>query len=121
MAEILQELTGITQDTPPTDEELAKVKDSGTLTLPGRWETAGAVAGSVAEMVRFGLPSDYWRTYAGAVRRLSLEDVSAAAREVVRPGSLVWVIVGDRQQIEAPIRALGLAEIQLLDADGNRL
>ena len=121
MAEILQELTGITQDTPPTDEELAKVKDSGTLRLPGRWETAGAVAGSVAEMVRFGLPSDYWRTYAGAVRQLSLEDVSAAARGVLRPGSLVWVIVGDRQQIEAPIQALGFGKIQLLDADSNRL
>jgi len=121
MAEILLELTGITQDTPPTAEELAKVKDSGTLTLPGRWETGGAVAGSVAQMVRFGLPSDYWQTYAEAVRGLSVADVSAAARDVVLPGRLVWVIVGDRTQIEAPIRALGFGEVQLLDAEGNHL
>jgi zinc protease len=72
-------------------------------------------------MVRFGLPSDYWQTYAEAVRGLSVADVSAAARDVVLPGRLVWVIVGDRTQIEAPIRALGFGEVQLLDAEGNHL
>lgn len=121
MAEIHGELTGITGDMPPTEAELAKVKDSGTLTLPGRWETAGSVAGSIAQMVRFGLPDDYWATYPDAVRGLTLADVTETARDVVRPGQLVWVVVGDRATIEEPIRALGYGDIQLLDADGNRL
>jgi zinc protease len=121
MAEIHRELTEFTHDRPPTDEELAKVKDSGTLRLPGRWETAAAVAGSMTEMVRFGLPSDYWQTYANSVRALSLQQVSDVAAHVILPERLVWVVVGDREQIEAPMQALGFGAIQMLDADGNRL
>jgi len=37
----------------------------------------------------------------------------------IRPDSLVWVVVGDRSKIEAPIRQLGLGEVKFLDADGN--
>ena len=34
---------------------------------------------------------------------------------------MTWVIVGDLAKIEQPIRALSLGEVQVLDADGNRL
>ena len=35
-------------------DELETAKDDLTLTLPGQWETADAVRGSIGEMVRFG-------------------------------------------------------------------
>jgi hypothetical protein len=35
-------------------------------------------------MVQFGLPDDYYDTYAGKVRALKTSDVNAAAKEVVR-------------------------------------
>jgi zinc protease len=50
-----------------------------TLSLPGGWDTAGDVAGSLSPLVRFGLEDDYWNTYADNIRRLSLDDVSKAA------------------------------------------
>ena len=90
-----------------------------TLTLPGRWETANAVANDIADMVRFGLPEDYWSTFPGEVRGLSVSEVSTVASEVVRPSNVVWVIVGDRAKIETGVAELGLAGIQHLDADGN--
>ena len=43
----------------------------------------------------------------------------AAANEVVRPDHLTWVIVGDLKKIEAPVRALNLGKVQVLDADGK--
>ncbi|MBZ0115080.1 MAG: insulinase family protein, partial [Thermoanaerobaculia bacterium] len=45
MAEILSEIRGIRSGgtRPATAEELAKIKDQKTLTLPGRWETNNAV------------------------------------------------------------------------------
>ncbi|NNF51308.1 MAG: insulinase family protein, partial [Gammaproteobacteria bacterium] len=83
IAEINKEISGIRSDAmPPTEEELAKIKDKKTLTLPGRWETNDAVRGDILEMQRFGLPDDYWATYAGTVRALTLADVSAQAERV---------------------------------------
>jgi len=38
-----------------------------------------------------------------------------------RTGSvaLTWIIVGDLTKIEAPVRALGLGELKVVDADGR--
>jgi len=121
MAEIYREVTEIRGERPPAPDEVARAKDTSTLTLAGRWETANAVADSLAEMVRFGLPDDYWNSYPDQVRALSEAQVADAAHEVVQPGSLVWVVVGDRAKIEEGIRALGYGDIILMDADGNVL
>jgi hypothetical protein len=32
---------------------------------------------------------------------------------------LTWVIVGDLSKIEKPVRALGLGEVHVMDADGK--
>jgi zinc protease len=39
----------------------------------------------------------------------------------VHPNALTWVIVGDLSQIESKIRALNLGEVQVLDANGERV
>ncbi len=121
MAEIDREIRGIRSggSRPATADELAKVTDQNTLTLPGRWETNGAVMASLIEMTRFDLPDDYWDTFADAVRGVDLSDVSAQADRVLQPDNLVWIVVGDRERIEEKIRGLGLGEIRFLDADGN--
>jgi len=119
MVEMDKELRGILGPRPITGEELATAQKNQTLSLPGQWETIGAVSGSLSEMVTFGLPDDYFATYPGKVRALTVNDLTKAAQKVVHPGQLVWVVVGDRAKIESSIRELGWGEIQLLDADGN--
>ena len=44
---------------------------------------------------------------------------SSAAEDVIRPDNMVWVVVGDRDEIESNIEALGYGDIVLMDADGN--
>jgi zinc protease len=119
MKEVLNELQGIVGAKPATMDELQKVQNSMTLELPGSWETNGAVAGSIGDMVRYGLPDDYYATYPGKVRALGLQDLGDAAKTVVHPGNLTWVVVGDRAKIEAGIRELNFGEIRFLDSDGN--
>jgi zinc protease len=63
--------------------------------------------------------AEYWDTYADNIRGLSRDELQAAARAVVRPDGLVWVVVGDRRRVESSIRELGFGEIRFLDADGN--
>jgi len=119
MAEMDKELRGILGKRPITQDELTTAQKNQTLSLPGRWETIGAVGDSIGEIVNFGLPDDYFTTYPDKVRALTVSDLEAAATEVVHHGQLVWVVVGDRSKIEPSVRELGWGEIQLLDADGN--
>lgn len=121
MAEIQREITEFLSTDPAHEDELDKVKANNTLSLPGRWETSTAVLRDINEIVTYDLDDDYWDTYADRVRNLSLVDVKTAADEVVRPGSMVWVIVGDREKIEDRIRELDMGSIIHLDVDGNPL
>lgn len=119
MVELDKELRGILESRPITADELSKAQQSETLTLPGSWETMDAVVGSLAEMVKFGLPEDYFGKYPSKVRGLTVADLQAAAKKVVHPDQLVWVVVGDRTKIEKGVKELGWGEIQFRDADGN--
>jgi zinc protease len=78
-----------------------------------------AVGNSIDEIVRFGLPDDYFNTFSQRVRALGLDDVNGIAKKVIHPGNLVWVVVGDRAKIEPGIRELNIGEVSLMDADGN--
>ncbi len=121
MAEIKRELVEYLGDNPATDEELSKVKNNNTLSLPGRWETANAVLRDIAVIVAYDLPDNYWDTYVENVRNLSLKQIAESADSVIKPDNLVWVVVGDREIIEPKIRELELGEIIHLDTDGNLL
>jgi zinc protease len=121
MAEIQRELQDLASNRPPTANEVARVKDQNTLTLPGRWETQGAVLGSISEIVRYGLTDDYWDSYPQRVRALDVAAVAAAAETQLHPRGLTWVVIGDWQKIRAAVNDLDIGPVQLLDASGNRL
>jgi len=119
LAEIVTEIQGTQGGRPFTDAELAFAKNTRTLTLPGSWETANAVAGSIADIVRFGLDDRYYETYPTRVRALSVGQVQQAAQSMIKPDRMVWVVVGDKQKILAGIRELGLGPMYEIDADGK--
>ena len=119
--EVQKELREYLSERPSTEEELDRAKKGQTLSLPGNWETAAAVGWTIADIVRYGLPDDYYQTFPEKVRALTLEDIQASARNVIHPGKLIWVIVGDLSEIEEGIRGLNLGELKKLDQDGNVL
>jgi zinc protease len=119
IVEVQKELRGIVTDRPARPDELDRAKASLTLTLPGSWETMGAVAATIGEIVAFGLDDRYFDTYAERIRAQTAAGVTAAAGRTIDPDHLVWVIVGDRAKIEPEVRALELGEIHLVDADGT--
>jgi len=119
MAEVIRELRDVAGDRPATEAEVAQAKAGQTLTLSGRWETLGAVTGSVVEIVQYDLDDDYYQRYASEVTALDTDRVARAAQALVRPDNVVWVVVGDLSQIEEGIRALNLGPLDVIDADGN--
>ncbi|MFA5264174.1 MAG: pitrilysin family protein, partial [Opitutaceae bacterium] len=119
LQELQREFSDFVGAKPPTEEERIKTVKDRTLGLAGSWETSAAVSGSIAEIVRFGLSDDYFSSYAGKIEALKQDEIAKAAKTVVHPGELTWVVVGDRSKIEAGIRELNWGEVQLLDTDGK--
>jgi zinc protease len=119
LSEVVRELRTAVTDRPLTTAEIDDAKDRMIKTLAGRWETSASVAGALGEIETYGLPKDYYVTYANAVRGATDAQVNAAARKFVAPSQLVWVVIGDRAKIEAGIRELNLGEVTILDADGR--
>jgi zinc protease len=70
-------------------------------------------------MVRFDYSDDYFETFVKKIKGLNLDNITNAAKLVVHPDNLVWVVVGDRSKIEAGIRELGYGEVKLIDSNGN--
>ncbi len=119
LVEMTKEFHDVVGSRPLSQEELEKVQANETLSLPGSRETQNAVGNSIVDLVQFGLPDDYYETYAGKVRALKTSDLADAAHTVIHPDNLTWVIVGDRAKIEAGVREVNLGELHLLDAQGK--
>ena len=119
LAEMNKELRAILGDRPVTSDELARTQANETLSLPGSRETLDAVGGSIATILDSRWPDDYYDTMSGKIRALKTSDLDAAAKQVVHPDNLIWIVVGDRAKIEAGIRELNLGEIRFIDANGN--
>jgi zinc protease len=121
MTEMSKEFRNILGPRPLTAEELKDIQSHETLKLPGSRETLSSVGNSIVDLVQFGLPDDYYETYAGKVRALTTSDADDAAKTVIHPDSLIWVVVGDRTKIEARIKELALGELHFLSPEGKPL
>ena len=118
-AEVLKEAKDVISARPLTAAEITKVKDSNVRSLPGSYETAGAVLGALESNALYGRPDDYVATLKHRIEAQTDDAVRAAATEVIHPNALTWVIVGDLSKIEAGVRGLKLGDVQVIDADGK--
>jgi zinc protease len=119
--EVIKEIHGLAGERPLEGEEYASVMRSGTLRLPGRFATLNALDDAAVQMIKYGLPDDYWSKYAERVRGLQAKDLNDAAKKFVRPGEVVWLIVGDLRKVENNIKSLALGDVVVLDTDGRVL
>jgi len=117
--ELTREINEFLGTNPATQDELNKSVRNSVNSLPGQFETGGAVMGALLANDRFGRPDDYVSTLKGRYEAVNLEGIQGAAERVLHPGSLNWLIVGDREKIEADVREMGLGEVRIMDADGN--
>ncbi|MFC4727427.1 M16 family metallopeptidase [Coralloluteibacterium thermophilus] len=121
IAELRREIAAYASgEAPAGTAEIERVKAANVRGMPGSYETASSVLSAIGGIVRFERPDDYVTTLKTRTESLPEEAVHAAARRLT-PDALTWVIVGDLDEIEAPVRELGLGEVSVLDADGRRI
>jgi predicted Zn-dependent peptidase len=121
VVEIRKEYNMFVADKPITKDEFEKDQSNSIMQLPGSWETNAAVAGSIGEIVTYGLSDDYFKTYDQVVRNLTLDEVHELSQKLVKPDDLNWFIVGDKSKILPGLQELGFKHIILVDGDGNEL
>lgn len=119
LAELRRELTEVVGSRPLTETEIAAARANMVQGMAGNWETNAAIAGELQNMVVWGVPANYYETYAEIVAAMDAQRATEAAVEVVGTGPTTWVVVGDRATIEPKIRALNIGEVQVVDVDGN--
>ncbi|MDQ3038201.1 MAG: insulinase family protein, partial [Pseudomonadota bacterium] len=119
MAEIKRELDAYASGKRgATADELQRMQKILTLSLPGAYETAASVMGTIASNVLYARPDDYVFQRKAEIEGMTTAQVDAAAK-TIDPNALTWIVVGDVSKIEQPIRALNLGAVQVIDADGK--
>lgn len=119
MAEMRKEIAAFADGSKPaTAAEVNRIRNIQTLSLPGAYETASAVASTIGSIVQFKRPDDYVLRRKAEIEAMTPAQVQQAAAEI-KPQALTWVVVGDLKQTEAAVRALNLGEVTVIDAEGN--
>jgi zinc protease len=106
------------RDSTVSSSELRRAKNFIALQLPGEFETASDLATQLGELLVFGLPLEYYRTYIPKIMRVTSADVQRVARKYVQPDKLTIVVVGDLAKIRPGIEALQLGPVKEIPAEG---
>jgi zinc protease len=105
--------------TPPTEAELNEAKVANVQSLPGRFETTGAIAGSIGSIFLYDRPLDYYATLPAKYAAVTAADVERVAKEDVHPDQLIIVAAGDRAKIEPGLKEANLGPVEVRDIDGK--
>jgi zinc protease len=91
-----------------TSTELAQTVNNEVLSLPGNFETSEGLMGGIMQIVQLGRPDDYYARLPGRYRAMKAADLDAAAKQVLDPSKLLWVVVGDAKLVRPQLVGLGL-------------
>ncbi|MEV5985558.1 pitrilysin family protein [Streptomyces sp. NPDC052051] len=84
---------------------------------PLKFETAAAVASTLADQVEQHLPDDYQGTLYQRLAATGTVEATAAVVNAFPVDRLVTILVGDAAQIEEPVKALGIGEVSVVPAE----
>ncbi len=93
---------GVTQD------ELTRTVAKSINSLPGDFETAGAVISAMMRMDLLGRPDNYYETLPGRFRAVTTASADAAIRGAVDPKGFTWIVVGDAATVRPQLDKLGI-------------
>jgi zinc protease len=108
--ETLRELRGVVDDG-VTADEVSAARDYLAGTLPLTMQTTEQLAGRVAELHTFDLPTDYFESHRALIGSVSRDDVVRVARSHLLLDRLAIVVVGSADSIAADLDGLGVGTV----------
>jgi zinc protease len=103
------------------DDELTLATSYLDGVFPIRYETTGAIAAALANLVIHELPDDYYDRYRERVRAVTTAGVLRAAQMHLHPDRLRIVVVGDPAAISGPLAEVGGRPVQIMSLEGVEL
>jgi predicted Zn-dependent peptidase len=100
---------GVTQD------ELERTVQNDINSLPGSFETSGAVLGAMMNIDMLGRPDNYYETLAPEYRAQTTASLDKAARLLLDPKGFTWIVVGDAAKVRPQLDKLGMP-IEVVEA-----
>ena len=114
IVEMQRELAEFLEQRPATEEEFNRLCSSRSRGLGGEYQTGESVLGSLVSSEDIGRPWNHREIYGAALANVTLDQVRAAARELIHPDRLTWVIAGDLDTIEEPVRTLNIGRVEVI-------
>ncbi|MBA4170638.1 MAG: insulinase family protein [Chloroflexi bacterium] len=114
--ELLGQLDRI-RDAPPTETELAEVRDYLVGVFPLRFETTAGIAAAIEPLAVYDLPDEWWHAYRSNLEAVTVSDVHAAAHELVHPDEALILIVGDASKVRGELAEADLGAVEVIPAD----
>ena len=91
-----------------TQEELTRTVAKSINSLPGDFETAGAVISAMMRMDLLGRPDNYYETLPGRYRAVTTASADASIRGALDPKGFTWIVVGDATTVRPQLDKLGI-------------
>jgi zinc protease len=117
LAEMKKELAGICGTKPVTAEELKNSKDNLIKGYSQEFQTVGAIAGKLAEMVMYGLSEDEMARYVSSVASVDGKAAQEMAKKYIRPQATLCVVVGDKAKLAPIVKELKLGDISQVEEE----
>ncbi|MDP6300005.1 MAG: pitrilysin family protein [SAR202 cluster bacterium] len=118
--ETIKEFNEIASSRPVTQEEFVDARNGILRSIPGQFETQHQILQHLTRMVVFGLPDDYFTTFADSVSAITLDDIHRAAEDMLDTEHLRILVVGDGDVIRSGVAELGIP-VSDVDYEGRLL
>ena len=119
LSEINRELTEFLSGRTAEEEEFKLALERRIRSLSSSFQTGQSLLGSLTSSDYLNRPWNHPVLYGEALNRVTLDEVRRAAGKLIHPERLTYVIAGDLSVMEDSVRALGLGEVIVIDAEGN--
>ncbi len=94
-------------ETPPTEEEVRRARESLLNSFVFNYRTPAQVVNRMALNEFYGYPADFLVSYQKRLREVTPQSVHEAARRHLHPGRMPVLVVGNQKDFEAPLSTLG--------------
>ena len=110
----LGEITGL-NTRPFTQAELQRAKDDIVNSFLFDYDTKDKILDESEKLEFYGYPADYLETYHAALEKVTIADLTAAAKKYIHPEKLAVLVVGNGPEIKPGLDALGMGAPQPID------
>jgi zinc protease len=110
----MDEIAGLNTK-PFTEEELKRAKDSILNSFLFEYDTRDKVLAEREKLEFYGYPADYLETYKAAIEKVTITDLTAAAKKYIHPEKLAVLVVGNSSEIKPGLDELNMGAVKPID------